>query len=139
VSQPGYLAEGPAVQGPDQATRCRHGKGGKGGWWWGEGKRGRRPEGSAHALSNGFPAVLNAHAQSREWQMRARLPAGERSRGRRAPRRAVGARGAAVCPPVAAERRAAVGGGDLRLARGLNGSSSPGFFFHGPALYAGCP
>lgn len=74
VFQAGYLAEGPAVQGPDQATRCRHGKGGKGGWG-GEGKQGGNAEGSAHALSSAVAGAQNAHAQTRGGSLRAR-PAG---------------------------------------------------------------
>lgn len=37
-----YLCEGPAVQGPDHAARCRHGEGGKGRGWIGPEARKRR-------------------------------------------------------------------------------------------------
>lgn len=67
VPQAGYLAESPAVQGPDQATRCRHGKGGKG--FVGVGKKhAGSPEGAAHALLSGRAGGWNAsvHAQCRQ-------------------------------------------------------------------------
>lgn len=63
VFQAGYLAEGPAVQGPDQATRCRHGKGGKGGWG-GKGNRVETRKGQH----------MRSAAQSSEPRMRTRRP-----------------------------------------------------------------
>lgn len=69
MPQAGYLGEGPAVQGPDQATRCRHGKGGKE-------EAGGRETGQERGRLRACPAARRAQARCRV------AAGGARSRGR---------------------------------------------------------